>query len=86
MQLSDLFGSYDKPCEQMGFPVLTVTEKEDSIHVRQDRFLETGPAKEEDNQTIWCVHLLFSQSFVGRTNIPQANSFEPCYSARGWQA
>jgi hypothetical protein len=32
-------------------------EKEGSIHVRQDRFLETGPAKENDNQTIWCIVL-----------------------------
>ena len=37
----------------MGFPIVTVTEKADSIHIRQDRFLETGPAKEEDNQTVW---------------------------------
>ncbi|KAI6028342.1 hypothetical protein F5J12DRAFT_804695 [Pisolithus orientalis] len=36
-----------------GFPILSVTETKDGIHVRQDRFLETGPAEEKDNQTIW---------------------------------
>jgi aminopeptidase 2 len=40
-------------CLQMGFPVLTVTETPTGIKVRQDRFLETGPAKPEDNKTIW---------------------------------
>jgi aminopeptidase 2 len=42
---------------KVGYPLVTVTEKEGSIHVRQDRFLETGPAKENDNQTIWYVVL-----------------------------
>ena len=40
---------------QMGFPVINVTEVEGGIHVRQDRFLESGPAEEKDNQTIWHV-------------------------------
>jgi aminopeptidase 2 len=39
----------------MGFPYLTVTETEKGIHVRQDRFLETGPADPKDNETIWQV-------------------------------
>ncbi|KAF8841202.1 hypothetical protein BDN67DRAFT_902084 [Paxillus ammoniavirescens] len=42
---------------KMGFPVLTVTETKDSIIVRQDRFLETGPAEAKDNQTIWTIPL-----------------------------
>ncbi|KAH7889759.1 peptidase family M1-domain-containing protein [Phlebopus sp. FC_14] len=42
---------------KIGFPVLTVTEIEDGICVRQDRFLETGPAQEKDNQTIWHIPL-----------------------------
>jgi aminopeptidase 2 len=37
----------------MGFPVLTVTETPTGIKVRQDRFLEDGQAKPEDNKTIW---------------------------------
>lgn len=41
---------------KIGFPVVTVKKSGDNaIHVRQDRFLETGPAGEEDNQTIWYV-------------------------------
>jgi aminopeptidase 2 len=43
--------------DQIGFPVLTVTEDQNGIHLRQDRFLETGPAEEKDNQTIWTVPL-----------------------------
>ncbi len=35
----------------MGFPVLTVMETPTGIKVRQDRFLENGPAKPEDNET-----------------------------------
>lgn len=37
----------------MGFPVLIVTETSTGIHIRQDRFLETGHAKPEDNETLW---------------------------------
>ncbi|TDL27596.1 hypothetical protein BD410DRAFT_782728 [Rickenella mellea] len=47
---------------KMGFPVLTVTEANDGIRVRQDRFLETGPAKEQDNQTLWHVPLTLVQT------------------------
>lgn len=43
----------------VGFPVLTVTENRDkmTIHVRQNRFLETGDVKDEDDQTIYPVRL-----------------------------
>ena len=42
---------------KVGFPVITVSETADgkSIRVRQDRFLETGIADGEDNETIWYV-------------------------------
>ncbi|KZT03397.1 uncharacterized protein LAESUDRAFT_761974 [Laetiporus sulphureus 93-53] len=36
-----------------GFPVLTVKEIVGGILVRQDRFLETGPAEHQENGTIW---------------------------------
>lgn len=39
----------------MGYPVVKVTEIDGGIIVRQDRFLETGPAEPRDNETIWCV-------------------------------
>ncbi|KAL1947448.1 hypothetical protein VTO73DRAFT_14409 [Trametes versicolor] len=47
----------DNWVKKMGYPVLTVTEKEGGIHVRQDRFLETGPADPKDNETIWTLPL-----------------------------
>ncbi|KAH7930860.1 hypothetical protein BV22DRAFT_1101563 [Leucogyrophana mollusca] len=42
---------------KIGFPLLTVTESEGAINVRQDRFLETGPAADKDNETIWTIPL-----------------------------
>lgn len=38
---------------KIGFPVVSVTENENGITVRQDRFLETGVADPKDNETIW---------------------------------
>ncbi|KDR73433.1 hypothetical protein GALMADRAFT_72186 [Galerina marginata CBS 339.88] len=43
---------------KIGFPVLTVTEDTNGITVRQDRFLETGPADSKDNHTVWNVPLV----------------------------
>ncbi|EIM90757.1 leucyl aminopeptidase [Stereum hirsutum FP-91666 SS1] len=44
---------------KIGFPVVTVSESEDGtkIKVRQDRFLEDGPAEPKDNETIWTIPL-----------------------------
>ncbi|KDR73449.1 hypothetical protein GALMADRAFT_71758 [Galerina marginata CBS 339.88] len=42
---------------KIGFPVLTVTEDSKGVTVRQDRFLETGPADPKDNETLWNVPL-----------------------------
>ncbi|KAL5529124.1 hypothetical protein ACEPAG_5098 [Sanghuangporus baumii] len=53
----DIVGMMDNWVSKMGFPLLTVTEKDGSIHVRQDRFLETGPAADKDNQTVWQIPL-----------------------------
>ena len=47
-----------KSFTQMGFPVIAVTETSTGIKVRQDRFLEEGPAKPEDNETLWYVLIL----------------------------
>lgn len=39
---------------KVGFPVISVEEQGDGkIKVRQDRFLKTGDATEEENQTLW---------------------------------
>ena len=48
------FGSAQQK-SQMGYPVVNVAEKDGGIHIRQDRFLETGPAPPEHNETIWLV-------------------------------
>lgn len=42
---------------KQGFPVLTVTEKADSIVVRQNRFLDTGDPTAEEDETLWQVPL-----------------------------
>ncbi|KAI8998978.1 leucyl aminopeptidase [Trametes punicea] len=47
----------DNWVKKMGYPVITVTEQEGGISVRQDRFLETGPADPKDNETIWTLPL-----------------------------
>ncbi|KAI6006003.1 hypothetical protein EDD15DRAFT_2215318 [Pisolithus albus] len=53
-----------------GFPILSVTESKDGIRVRQDRFLETGPAEEKDNQTIWSIPLaLLSVDETGKVKV-----------------
>ncbi|EKM55868.1 uncharacterized protein PHACADRAFT_256779 [Phanerochaete carnosa HHB-10118-sp] len=47
----------DNWVKKIGFPVVHVTEVDGGIRVRQDRFLETGPAVPEDNETIWSIPL-----------------------------
>ncbi|KAE8260863.1 hypothetical protein A4X13_0g94 [Tilletia indica] len=42
---------------KQGFPVITVTEKDDAIVVRQNRFLLTGDVKPEEDETLWYVPL-----------------------------
>ncbi|TFY80729.1 hypothetical protein EWM64_g3287 [Hericium alpestre] len=58
---------------KMGYPVITVMETKDGIRVRQDRFLEDGPAKPEDNETIWTVPLfLLAGSADGKSLIDKS--------------
>ncbi|KAH7103915.1 leucyl aminopeptidase [Auriculariales sp. MPI-PUGE-AT-0066] len=42
---------------QIGYPILSVTETPNGITVRQDRFLDTGDATDDENKTIWHVPL-----------------------------
>lgn len=53
----DIIRLMDNWISKMGFPVLIVTETSTGIHIRQDRFLETGHAKPEDNETLWHIPL-----------------------------
>ncbi|KAI3616148.1 leucyl aminopeptidase [Moniliophthora roreri] len=56
-----------------GYPVLTVIENEIGIHVRQDRFLQTGIAISSENETIWHVPLnIKSMSENGDVNVHKA--------------
>ncbi|KAI0633685.1 hypothetical protein C8Q77DRAFT_1157857 [Trametes polyzona] len=47
----------DNWVKKMGYPVVSVVEKEGGILVRQDRFLETGPADPKDNEVLWSIPL-----------------------------
>ncbi|KAI0259093.1 leucyl aminopeptidase [Gloeopeniophorella convolvens] len=62
---------------KMGFPVLTVTETPTGIKVRQDRFLEDGPAKTVDNETIWSIPLgIVTGSVPGQAVVDQTALLE----------
>ncbi|KAJ7470561.1 leucyl aminopeptidase [Mycena latifolia] len=50
----------DNWIKKIGFPVITVTEGPNTIHVRQDRFIETGHIDPKENETIWCVNVPLS--------------------------
>ncbi|TFK74328.1 leucyl aminopeptidase [Pluteus cervinus] len=66
----DIVNFMDNWVSKIGFPVLTVTENGDGIHVRQDRFLETGHAEPKDNETIWNVPLtILSTGSDGKATI-----------------
>ncbi|CAN9425495.1 unnamed protein product [Alternaria alternata] len=43
--------------KKVGFPVVTVTEGADSIHLKQNRFLRTADVKPEEDQTLYPVFL-----------------------------
>ncbi|KAF2710575.1 hypothetical protein K504DRAFT_405903 [Pleomassaria siparia CBS 279.74] len=43
--------------KKVGFPVITVTEGSDSIHVKQNRFLRTADVKPEEDETLFPVFL-----------------------------
>ncbi|KAL1759217.1 hypothetical protein FB107DRAFT_287881 [Schizophyllum commune] len=59
--------------QEIGFPVITVTEDVSGIKVRQDRFLASGPAKLEDNETIWSVPLaILTADESGKTTVYRA--------------
>ncbi|GJE97965.1 ERAP1-like C-terminal domain-containing protein [Phanerochaete sordida] len=42
---------------KIGYPVVQVAEVDGGIRVRQHRFLDTGPAAPEDDETIWAIPL-----------------------------
>ncbi|KAJ6510751.1 leucyl aminopeptidase, partial [Mycena sanguinolenta] len=54
---ADIAQLMDNWITKIGFPLITVTETPNGIHVRQDRYLANGAPTEEENQTIWNVPL-----------------------------
>jgi aminopeptidase N len=42
---------------KIGFPVVTVAEEPSQISIRQNRFLSTGDAKPEEDETTWWIPL-----------------------------
>ncbi|KAJ7472122.1 leucyl aminopeptidase [Mycena latifolia] len=53
----DILRLMDNWINKIGFPLITVTETSNGIHVRQDRFLDSGTPDAEENETIWNVPL-----------------------------
>ena len=50
--------------------MVTVTETEVGIHVRQDRFLSSGDVKEDENETIWHIPLsLLTTDSSGKSSV-----------------
>jgi len=55
--------------KEVGYPVISVTESEDGIHVQQNRFLQTGYATSEEDKTIYPVLLTLSTGKGAHENI-----------------
>ncbi|KAJ7046577.1 leucyl aminopeptidase [Mycena alexandri] len=67
----------DNWIKKQGFPVITVTENANGIHVRQDRFLETGQVDPKENETIWNVPLsILTVDSNGHTSIDKSAILE----------
>jgi aminopeptidase 2 len=61
--------------KNVGYPVVTVTENDDSIHLKQNRFLRTGDVKPEEDQVLYPV-LLGIRTKEGINEEPILNSRE----------
>ncbi|PKY03975.1 putative aminopeptidase [Aspergillus campestris IBT 28561] len=53
----DVTSFMDPWIRKIGFPVVTVAEEPGQISVRQNRFLSTGDAKPEEDETTWWIPL-----------------------------
>ncbi|TFK75168.1 leucyl aminopeptidase [Pluteus cervinus] len=53
----DVVALMDDWVSKIGYPVVSVTDTSDGIHVRQDRFLDTGIPGPEHNETVWHIPL-----------------------------
>ncbi|KAL1704750.1 hypothetical protein EV121DRAFT_205123 [Schizophyllum commune] len=69
----DITAFMTKWVQKIGFPIVTVTEDVNGIKVRQDRFLTSGPAEPEENETIWSVPLaILTEDDGGKTTVDRA--------------
>ncbi|KAL4886368.1 peptidase family M1-domain-containing protein [Aspergillus karnatakaensis] len=53
----DVNSFMDPWIRKIGFPVVTVSEETGQLDIRQNRFLSTGDAKPEEDQTTWWIPL-----------------------------
>lgn len=62
---------------KIGFPLVTVTEKENGdVVLRQDRFLSTGDATPEENETLWWIPISLSSGPSDDARIAGASTFD----------
>ncbi|KAE8348860.1 peptidase family M1-domain-containing protein [Aspergillus coremiiformis] len=65
----DVNSFMDPWIRKIGFPVITVAEESSQISIRQNRFLSTGDAKPEEDETTWWIPLgITSGSKMENTN------------------
>ncbi len=55
--------------KKAGYPVVTVTETKSGIHVHQNRFLRTGDATTEEDETIYPILLTLCKAKGAKENI-----------------
>ncbi|KAJ6164340.1 hypothetical protein N7470_003012 [Penicillium chermesinum] len=53
----DVHGFMDPWIRKIGFPVVTLAEEPGQVTVQQSRFLSTGDAKPDEDETIWWIPL-----------------------------
>ncbi|RAH48551.1 M1 family metallopeptidase [Aspergillus brunneoviolaceus CBS 621.78] len=53
----DVTSFMDPWIRKIGFPVITITEELGQINIRQNRFLSTGDAKPDEDETTWWIPL-----------------------------
>ncbi|KAJ6558177.1 peptidase family M1-domain-containing protein [Mycena capillaripes] len=62
---------------KIGFPLITVTESASEIHVRQDRFLDSGAPEARENETLWSIPLrLLSVTEDGQVQVDKTTVLE----------
>ncbi|KAI5797320.1 peptidase family M1-domain-containing protein [Pyronema domesticum] len=58
--------------KKIGFPVISVTEDENSITLKQNRFLMTGDVKPEEDETTWWVPIMLNSEATAKSGAKTA--------------